>query len=79
MDSIPEGKTEGKTEEKKISKEVSNVLSNLKLQHKIISPDNKEEYNNFYEIMMGMFSVDENGNKITPKYSYEEGIKKIFN
>ena len=59
--------------------ESTSALDSLNLTYKVYSPDNKEEYNKFYETMMGMFRVDKNGNKITPKYTYEEGINKIFN
>ena len=61
-----------------INKSIS-ALDSLNLTYKVYSPDNKEEYDKFYETMMGMFKVDKNGNKIKPKYTYEEGINKIFN
>ena len=57
---------------------VTNVLDKLKLKYKVYSPTNKEEYHNSCDILLGMFTVDSNGKKIEPKYSYEEGIKKIF-
>ena len=55
------------------------ALGGLNLKYKVYSPESKEEYDKFYETMMGMFRVDKNGKKKIPKYTYEEGINKIFN
>ena len=58
---------------------VESTLNNLNLRYNIYSPDNKEEYDKFYDTMIGMFRVDDHGNEIIPKYTYQEGINKIFN
>lgn len=64
--------------EEEISNKVSEVLTECKLPHRVLTPEKKQEYDEVYETMLNMFTVDKDGNKIKPKYTYNEGIDKIF-
>ena len=75
---IPQSNYKLSDYDEEISNKVSEVLTECKLPHRVLSPEKKQEYDEVYETMLNMFTVDKDGNKIKPKYTYNEGIDKIF-